>query len=692
MQGSFLANTTPPFCMENSLINSSDFSNINFLSNPSDQEEEEDAESSPMLDETLDLMKIKMNGYSFANVISDTKFLENLCDETFLKDENISKTDCILTDSAGDGSSANSTLQNSEIFANNDIFVAPVAATTNGNTTHISTDEMNGTFCLTSAATNGAEHDVANEIFTQNDIIKNTTYPRLLDATFDGGLLETPQQPTHFDGGITMNGTFTAAGHSTDEEKRYHTPESDFKTKLAARKSMDNITPIRKIYNFSGPDDGDLTLIDVNLMSTPMSQASHHANPKTTLTHNTDDDHDDGDDELVELRQKRPPPPPKRQISIGDDFEPLEKERLNHQREEDQRNSLFNFVEFEKSISLLENRASVDEKEFDNILNALTNTDNRMMNERMRQNLDNIKKRHSLANQEKMQQHHQEAAASMRKSIVSNQTPEFVDTNTRLNESIKSTMSTSSGSGERLLNRRSRIFDEVAEASGAPAAGGSATEKEGRTEKHNRDRYKTIRIFRKPGDPEMDLPNADEPYPDNVVSSGLAAVNLAEPEMAPPSQTSSLPRSSAVIKKSGLTRPKFFGSKQNLQIYQPLKSSSADDLLDRNYEGHGRSQSPAASNMSSKTVPKSSEKIKSPMGVKAKSFHNIATNNSTMYGGHSAVGSPKGMIGGGGGRHVNKLSFVSQKSTGYGMRDNEVILCFLIVARHSLFERLNHFF
>ncbi|XP_050096089.1 serine-rich adhesin for platelets-like isoform X2 [Anopheles aquasalis] len=209
----------------------------------------------------------------------------------------------------------------------------------------------------------------------------------------------------------------------------------------------------------------------------------------------------------------------------------------------EKRISLQHFEEFEKSI-LESEHSGVD---FDEMLNSLT-ADVRRTDEsdKLRQSLDNIKKRHSRINLEKQQQdemkrklHQLEAGDGSANATAT--TPldnKLVDSMTK-----SSGMSSSSGS-ERLLNRRSRYNEDLnlsqhmqqqpeqkqfnstitlsngENGNGDGGETGCATESdrvstgaEAETyDRKNRDRFKTIRIIKKKEDdlPVAILPDADQ--------------------------------------------------------------------------------------------------------------------------------------------------------------------------------------
>lgn len=122
----------------------------------------------------------------------------------------------------------------------------------------------------------------------------------------------------------------------------------------------------------------------------------------------------------------------------------------------DDRQSLTNFEEFEKSMSMCQN-----ETDFELMLNNISKSGGRMTGgDSMRKSLDHIKKRHSLMNLEKQLEDQRRSVASAA-TVDANRTTTASQKPTAMDGSFGSTLS-SSGSGERLL-RRSRVCDELAD-------------------------------------------------------------------------------------------------------------------------------------------------------------------------------------------------------------------------------------
>ncbi|XP_049542081.1 serine-rich adhesin for platelets-like isoform X2 [Anopheles darlingi] len=221
----------------------------------------------------------------------------------------------------------------------------------------------------------------------------------------------------------------------------------------------------------------------------------------------------------------------------------------------EKRISLQHFEEFEKSI-LESEHSGVD---FDEMLNSLT-ADVRRSDEsdKLRQSLDNIKKRHSRINLEKQQQD------EMKRKLHQLETGDGslnISTTTPLDNKLADSMTKSSGmssssGSERLLNRRSRYNEDLnlsqhlqqpeqkqlnstITLSNGENGGGDDSHRGGEIDsaaesdrvstgadvetydRKNRDRFKTIRIIKKREDDlsVAVLPDADQPLESEVPGS-----------------------------------------------------------------------------------------------------------------------------------------------------------------------------
>lgn len=337
---------------------------------------------------------------------------------------------------------------------------------------------------------------------------------------------------------------------------------------------------------------------------------------------------------------------------------------------EEERQSLKNFEDFENTLLMLENNKNEDE--FDDLLNRLGG--NVGKSQKVRQSLDIIKKRHSLINMEK--QYHDELNREKNSNSIRCEQTTVVSERAKLNDSfsksamISSTSSSASSSGERLL-RRSRLYDDVIPTSGnqlntsgssissndnkhTTMENDSATESLNRknlsylmrdiektdqqmnqynvddasarahtiaeTKANNRDRFKTIRIFKKPPENAVQVPDVgaahDETYTGMQSFDHFTQKNTNSPQ----SSAEAKAINTMTFKKSALARPKYLGGIQKRDAY--TKSSSHEILSNDDSYDH-------VSNGAQATKP---PPLKSPMGVKSKSVHSLVTSNKMSFG------------------------------------------------------------
>lgn len=309
--------------------------------------------------------------------------------------------------------------------------------------------------------------------------------------------------------------------------------------------------------------------------------------------------------------------------------------------------NLENDEEFEKTLSLLENNQ--DDAELDVLLNSFGKTTS---SDKIRQTLDNIKKRHSIINLEKQQQDEQK-----RIEVSANHLNDLTVTKDRhrMNDSINKLVMSSSGNGERLL-RRSRLYDDdllctsmnsdtrqVIKSSdgvtnavdrslniGDESINGTytyshndnqktETDENLETDKSNRDRFKTIRIFKRPPENARMVPDSNdfdipmEPNSDTAQTNDHFITkntnNTISTTIDSNEAIDSRHSSSATgLKRSALARPKFLSG---IAKREPATRSSSQEIL---------------SNKSNVAGVGSKQDLKSPMGIKAKSIHNLASN------------------------------------------------------------------
>uniref|UniRef100_A0A182Y168 Uncharacterized protein n=1 Tax=Anopheles stephensi TaxID=30069 RepID=A0A182Y168_ANOST len=354
-----------------------------------------------------------------------------------------------------------------------------------------------------------------NGTFTgEDDAMRHLPLDSPLRPTVLGGDgQEEELEPQHHH---TPNGTFSSeqqkAGSMLVQSTPFHGPSA----RVKAAPEIDELSPIGpETVKRTPPSGFGRTMVR---RSRNLEQDLRNAAyDEPALVADIDLETDDFD---VQIR--RLPPPPGTAANAG----PTD---ISNFLDAEKRISLQHFEEFEKSI-LESEHSGID---FDEMLNSLT-ADVRRADEasdKLRQSLDNIKKRHSRINLEKQQQDemkrklHQQQPATMTATAT---LAEAQHCDNKLADSMLSksgSMCSSSGS-ERLLNRRSRYNEDVhltlspQQQQPSPSANttvvlSSGATVEGHTESNdlvatgsevetydrkNRDRFKTIRLGRKRDD------------------------------------------------------------------------------------------------------------------------------------------------------------------------------------------------
>lgn len=337
---------------------------------------------------------------------------------------------------------------------------------------------------------------------------------------------------------------------------------------------------------------------------------------------------------------------------------------------EEERQSLKNFEDFENTLLMLENNKNEDE--FDDLLNSISG--NVGKSQKVRQSLDMIKKRHSLINMEK--QYHDEL--NREKNLNGMRSEQFSGDRSKMTDSfgksimVSSTSSSASGSGERLL-RRSRLYDDFIQTSGnqlnisgssilcndnkqATIENDAATESLNRknqsylmrdnektdqqsndyniddastamanvnaeSKANNRDRFKTIRIFKKPPENAVQVPDADAGNETVTVYTAIQSIDhfTSKNTNSPQSSAEAKAINTMTFKKPALARPKYLGGIQKRDAYT---KSSSHEILSNDCYDHEVNGMPAT-----KAPP-----LKSPMGIKSKSVHSLITSNKMSLG------------------------------------------------------------
>lgn len=265
---------------------------------------------------------------------------------------------------------------------------------------------------------------------------------------------------------------------------------------------------------------------------------------------------------------------------------------------DDYRNSMEDQCEFllnEETIKLsskvcgdsFDNLEMKSEKDFDKMLDSF-NVKKSLESEKLLQSVDTIKLRHSLINFEKQREE------KLKKDDEGDNRNQY---------------ETMTKSNERLL-RRSRLYDDVnLQLQKQQTESNDANDPEEIIDKSNRDRFKTIKINKKlqsgmvivndeaeaPKDDSSTSPGANKERQNklNQKTQENEDVDFKRPAPAP-----------SRLSKFGFSRPTY-RSRQDLNL--PLKANSTDSL---------DNDEPRATNSN----------LKSPMGIKSKSIHNLMFN------------------------------------------------------------------
>ncbi|XP_055296004.1 uncharacterized protein LOC129565299 [Sitodiplosis mosellana] len=620
LQRSLLGDVSPPSHMDNSmgnsLITSNDFSNIDFMNDTGDS-----------------LSMAHFKHYRLSDAIADRNFLERLTnyDESlFTKDADINNVD--LIENGNCTGSSSSTLQNSTDSTNNlgggkhdgtfnkeNLVNGTFDASGEVDKTFIQAPDANGSMNASIRNSTFEMGNKANRTFETQVNKMNITIPVVADYLDDEELALCN----------SLNGTQILDMNSTFQLDEYQSTPAAQVRKSRKSESLQTISPIFSERNKNNLTQNVDKFVDIEIEDIPV----YLREPVTKST----------------ARASNP---------TG----------INTEMVENERQSLANFEEFENTLLILENNKT--EEEFDDLLNSFSAKIRNPMSQKVRQSLDNIKKRHSSMGMEKQQQDELNRETAMNTSKNGKYSEFGSNEKNRLNDSLSRSVmnsSTSSGSGERLL-RRSRLFDDalstytdrIVDNSGMDHSGSSigytdnkqanelnstqtlnmknqlyleqesapktepiynTEESHGESKSNNRDRFKTIRIFKKPPQNAIQIPGPEETYiqamqsPLPVARTGdvFATKNTNSPKQHgfddEQNQATAKGINTMTFKRSGLARPRQLGGLAKRDLY--AKSNSQEFLSSD--EPNGISQS------------KPVQQIKSPMGIKSKSIHNLST-------------------------------------------------------------------
>lgn len=726
MHKSFLQDTSPPssICssmnterMNNSLITSADFTNLNFLQSTISLEQEPSL-TTTLTNQTTDNMVAGMGvggglaGYTLSDMIRDRKALESLtlCEEdgTLTKDSHIGQIDEISLTLSKTASGC-STMDNSTDSMSNPL--APErpmpAAFPILQRTMILGEELIGdtTFNLVDSLTTSVLHSDAESIpMDGNATFKRPSASSAAPPAADETLLLAGRQ---------MNTTYTEGCNTP--EARCETPENiDRKLALLTMESTPLTTNIRPHYYHNNNNKqgytptlkgrGDMNLSPI-VSVTPQKPAGAPGRLNNTFEPATKAAPFDGEKFVLDTMELL------EQIE-----QPLDGTySLQMSEQHKQMQCVMDLAEAE--VELLAQQG--DEEQFEHMLAELGKVNT--LNEdqlKMQKSLDTIKRRF----------HRDEPEAEPEREEEEQQLPTPVDKveTPTLNQSHSSSNNSSSGTGERLLSRRSRLYDDVnlsvmhgsngssascnsasfivqrrdvpQEEQPAPEPEPEPAEDQRRSQvaaaetdpssyklaerrERDRERFKTIKISRDMRlQQEIIVPCIDdepqqlEEPPQQAVEDEEQfqdAEQQSQRQASPPSRLSRRDQNFA----SNNNNYKAEGSASNYLTYKKPKEKS---LLQRQMNAHPSAESTlpqprslsrpryisglqkfttvskatsagAGLNSTTAAVPvavpvPSSTELKSPMGIKSKSFHNLS---STMSGIAGAGALPRPSLGGG---------------------------------------------
>ncbi|KAH8256239.1 hypothetical protein KR026_011567 [Drosophila bipectinata] len=731
MHKSFLQDTSPPssICssmnterMNNSLITSADFTNLNFLQSTLSLEQDPSL-TTTLTNQTTDNMVAGMGmglggglaGYTLSDMIRDRKALESLtlCEEdgTLTKDSHIGQIDEISLTLSKTASGC-STMDNSTDSMSNPL--APErpmpAAFPVLQRTMILGEEMIGdtTFNLVDSLTTSVLQSDAESMPMDG----NATFKRPSAAS---SAAAPAADETLLLAGRQMNTTYTEGCNTP--EARCETPENvERKLALLTMESTPLTTNIRPHYYHNNNNKqgytptlkgrGDMNLSPI-VSVTPQKPTGAPARLNNTFEPAAKAAPFDGEKFVLDTMELL------EQIE-----QPLDGTySLQMSEQHKQMQCVMDLAEAE--VELLAQQG--DEEQFEHMLAELgkVNTLNEVQL-KMQKSLDTIKRR--------FHRDEPEAEPEREEEEPKLQTPvDKVETPT-LNQSHSSSNNSSSGTGERLLSRRSRLYDDVnlsvmhgsngssascnsasfivqrrdvpQEEQPAPEPEPEPAEEQPRSQvaaetdpssyklaerrERDRERFKTIKISRDMRlQQEIIVPCIDD-EPQQLEDPPQEAVEdedqLQEAEQQPQRQASQPSRLSRRDQNlaSNNNNYKAEGSASNYLTYKKPKEKS---LLQRPTNAHPSAESTlpqprslsrpryisglqkfttvskatsagAGLNSTTAAVPvavpvPSSTELKSPMGIKSKSFHNLSSTMSGIAGGAGAGALPRPSLGGG---------------------------------------------
>lgn len=751
MHKSFLQDTSPPssICssmnnehMNNSLISSADFTNLNFLQSTNSLEPTESSESSEF-NLTTTTATMGNDVYTLSDMIRDRKALESLTmsgDGTLIKDSHIGQIDDISLTTLSKTASGCSTMDNStdSVSTPNELQLPSQSQSQNLNpiqrqlrTTMLLSEEMIGdtTFSLVDSLTTPTTTESMCE-FEANATFKKPQ-PLLLNETL---LLA----------GRQVNTTFTE-GCDTPETARCETPENVDKALSTLQMESTPLTTTSSRFqhhnnnnNINNNNNNNTNNNNNKQMSyTPTLKGRGEINNISPIVSNT-----------TPLRSRQqlnhtydPPTAMLKDLQVDGQKFVMDSIDMLEQIEQPVLDATYNMSEDQKQMQCILDLAEAevemlaqqgDEEQFEHMLAELGKMNSLKPEQiKMQKSLDSIKRRFN-----KDEEQHSEQQQQLEE--VNHVTPPSMNQTQLLSHSHS--QSQSSSSGERLLSRRSRLYDDVnlsamhdSNASGGscnstsfivhrreeepvntseacsplheseepveqeqeqPVATAVETEvssyKLAERRERDRERFKTIKITKEMRARDEQLDNIVVPCIDDEETVEPIEPDYQHRQQSPPGRLSrrdqstnsyyneaegnssvsnnyltykkpkeksllmrqrqqqqqqqmpelSANESSSQIARS-LSRPRYISGLQKFTTVS--KATSAGAGLNATATATLGAMSTAVTTASGATT---SGELKSPMGIKSKSFHNLSSNISGIVGPGTASLAPRPSLGG----------------------------------------------
>lgn len=763
MHTSFLQDTSPPssICssmnnerMSNSLISSADFTNLNFLQ-ATNSLETEDASNLTEINTTAIIATGAAPAgdeiqYTLSDMIRDRKALESLTmsgDGTLIKDSQIGQIDDISLATLSKTASGCSTMDNStDSVSTCPNEQQPMPELRGLRTTMLLGEEMIGdtiislvdslTSPTTAATVGGAATPTAES--THNATFKrppvpihnetlllagrqaNTTYTEGCDTPEEATRCETPENIERSLSVLQMESTpLTTASarfqHHTNNNNNANMTNNNNKpwsyTPTLKGRGEINISPI---VNGGGSTIGATT--------TPLRSRTSRMNQT----------YDQSPAMLKEVQAEvAPTAATASNTFIADTLELLEQIEqpqmdLTYDMSEEQKQMQCILDLAEAEVELLAQQEG-DEEQFEQMLTELGKVNSLNAEQlKMQKSLESIKRRFHKEDEQHVDQNQQHQHQQQQQEIehVQHVTPTSGNQTMLLGSHSQST-SSGSGSGERLLSRRSRLYDDVnlsamhdSNISGLsniscnsksfivhrreeePATHGEACtplqeEEQGQEQQtepaatsyklaerreRDRERFKTIKITKEMRARDEKLDNIVVPCIDDEIGTEVEP-QIAERQQSPPGRLSRRDQteSSNVGPSNNYLTYKKPKEKSLLMRHQQQQQQQPQDAdLTTVESNHGQSQiarslsrpryisglqkfttvskaTSAGAGLNATTTassgatatPAATVELKSPMGIKSKSFHNLSSNISGIAG-PSSIMAPRPSLGGGG--------------------------------------------